>query len=184
MAATMRIAALALATLAIGLMNMAPGCGTAVPPDDGSDTQTDGSTPSLPDEPPPTDGSPDTGTDPAAPEPNPNSPCENQTDIYVSYVNQSSARVVFVENFRDEANKALSSSILSLQVTGTSGDVRHRCITCPYQAGIRNIRYIRDGVTTAVPYPQDLFRGTFQCGDHITFVFTDNGSVETSVETP
>ena len=38
--------------------------------------------------------------------------------------------------------------------------------------------------TVTVPFPPDLFREDFRCGDNITFVFKDNASVDTLVETP
>lgn len=175
-----------LSTLAIGLFSFA-GCNLTVEVyPDGSDNTQVGSAP--PGGETPTDGTPQTPAPTPATTPdaagNPDSPCADQTNIYVSYVNRSSARVGFVESFRDQANQSLAASIYVLEAAGHSKDTRHKCITCPYQAGIRNVKYIRDGNQTAVPYPADLFSGAFRCGDHITFTFHENGSISTSVETP
>jgi len=159
--------------MSIGLLNLGAVCemSVVVPQQEEDGTQVSGS-----------DTGDDGGSTPIVG--NPNSPCSDQTDIYVSFVNQSTAKVGFVENFRDEENHSLSAAIWVLQAAGDSGDTRNKCITCPWQAGIRNIKYILNGETTWVSYPEDLFRGDFTCGDNITFTFKENGSVETSVETP
>lgn len=176
--------------LLFGMASLTAGCSVTIineVPDSGDDTQVDGTDPTG------DDGSDSAGdTDSAAgddgdttsTEGNPNSPCTDKTNIHVSYVNQSAARVVFVENFRDSANQVISSSILALQAAGDPDDTIEKCMTCPWQAGIRNIRYIRDGVTTLVTFPEDLFRGDFSCGDQITFVFQDDGSVSATATTP
>jgi hypothetical protein len=195
-----RIRVIAFWFLLAGLMCLGTGCYVNVmlpPSDDSGDTQVDGSDSSDSDGSTATDdggsgtaddGTTDTGggadTDPGDDEGNPNSPCPDQTNIYVSYVNESAARVVFVENFRDADNQVVSGSILALQATGDADSTLAKCITCPAQAGIRNIRYVLDGVTTYVDYPSDLFLGSFSCGDQITFVFKDGGSVESFAETP
>jgi len=124
-----------------------------------------------------------TGDDNEGIEPNPNSPCADGTNIYVSYVNESSYRIGFVENFRDASNQVVSGSMVLLDAAGGANSTRNKCITCPAQAGIRNIKYVQNAVETAVPYPADLMRGAFVCGDHITFLF-QAGGVSTSVETP
>jgi len=152
---------------------------SVVTSDDGGGTQTDGSDSVDGDGAGTGDGGGSTSE-----EANPNSPCTDQTNIYVTYVNESSARIGFVENFEDEANHSLSSSSLILQAAGDQDATRDKCITCPWRAGIRNIRYIEDGETTTVPFPDDLYRGEFSCGDNITYVFKDNASVDTLVETP
>jgi hypothetical protein len=167
MATTLRIRMMALSVLTIGLMSLVVGCEVTIinaPPDDDSTTGNDGGT---------TSGGG-----------NPNSPCPDNTNIYVSYVNESAARVVFVENFRDASNQVVSGSILALQAAGDPDDTQDKCITCPWQAGIRNIRYVQDGVTTSVPFPSDLLQGDFSCGDQITFVFQDDASVDVTAASP
>jgi len=175
MATTLRIQMLTLSVLTIGLMSLAIGCEVTIinaQPNDGSglangDDSTTGN-----------DGN--TTSD----EGNPNSPCTDKTNIYVSYVNKSSARVVFVENFRDSSNQVVSGSMMTLQAAGDADDTQDKCITCPAQAGIRNVRYVEDSVTTSVPFPTDLTQGDFICGDQITFVFQDGESVDVTVTTP
>jgi len=137
----------------------------------------------------------DDATDPTGDEPsdddddmnasgNPNSSCADTTDVEVVYVNASSARVVFVENFRDESYAVLSSKMLTLQAAGDSGDEISKCIPCPYQAGIRNIKYVEDSIVTSVSYPDDLYQPAFTCGDRITFTFGADSTVRTSVQSP
>ncbi|UCD28399.1 MAG: hypothetical protein JSV03_15145 [Planctomycetota bacterium] len=183
---------IAVVVLSIGLMSLGTMCEmTAVIPQEdgtGSGTGDDGGTTTGDDGGTTTgdDGGTTTGDDgdTTTEEPNPNSPCPDQTNIYVSYVNESTARVGFIENFRDQAYQSLSASSLVLQAAGDSGATREKCITCPWQAGLRNIKYIQNGQSTWVQYPPDLFRGDFRCGDNITFVFKDNATVDTLVETP
>ena len=175
MATTLRIRMMALSVLTIGLMSLVAGCGATIinaPPDDGSDVADDDDS---------TTGN-DGGTTSGGG--NPNSPCPDNTNIYVSYVNESAARVVFVEGFRDASNQVISGSILALQAAGDPDDTQDKCITCPWQAGIRNIRYVQDGVTTSVPFPSDLLQGDFSCGDQITFVFQDDASVDVTAASP
>ena len=181
MASTLRIRMMALSVLMIGLMSLAVGCSVTIVnevPDNGDDTEVAGSDPTD-------DGSgvaDDGGT--TSDDGNPNSPCPDSTNIYVSYVNQSAARVVFVENFRDASNQVVSAKILALQAAGDPDDTQDKCITCPWQAGIRNIRYVQNGVTTSVEFPSDLFQGDFSCGDLITFVFQDDASVDVTAVSP
>jgi hypothetical protein len=176
--------------LVIGLLGLAVACSVTVvvpPADDGDGTELSGSDTTNGDGTSTGGGGSTDGTDDGGAtsgDGNPNSPCADQTNVYVLYVNESAARVVFVENFRDDANQVVSGAILVLQAAGDADDTRDRCITCPYQAGIRNIKYAQDGAQTSVPYPDDLFRGEFRCGDQITFTFKASGSVSTSVTTP
>jgi hypothetical protein len=158
----------------MGMMSLGSVCDTTevVISDGGGDGQVDG-----------TDPNNGGGSDPGE-EPNPNSSCEDQTDIYVSYVNESSARVGFVENFRDQAYNSLSASIHLLRAAGDPDAAKDKCITCPWQAGVRNITYIQDGESIKVTPPPDLYRGDFKCGDNITFVFKADMTVVTSVATP
>jgi hypothetical protein len=177
----------ALIVLGLGLAGVGTACNVTieVSPDGGDNTQVAGSDPGTTGgTTPPTGGSTNDQATPGSDQGNPNSPCSDLTNVYVSYVNKSSARVGFVENCRDDAYGVLAASIFVLEAAGQAGDTQTKCIACPHQAGVRNIKYIRDGVQTAVPYPSDLMRGSFQCGDNITFVFNENGTVSTQVSTP
>lgn len=189
MSSTLRIRMMALSGLMIGLMTSVVGCEVTIvnlPPDNGDDTEVDGSDPTDDGSGVADDGDSATGDDggTTSSEGNPDSPCADTTNIHVSYVNQSAARVVFVENFRDASNQVVSAKILALQAAGDPDDTQDKCMTCPWQAGIRNIRYVQDGVTTSVPFPSDLFQGDFSCGDQITFVFEDNASVHVTAQSP
>ena len=189
MATTLRIRMMALSVLTIGLMSLVVGCEVTIInalPDDGDDTEVSGSDPADDGSDVTDDGDSSSGDDDDATsdEGNPNSPCADKTNISVSYVNQSAARVVFVESFRDASYQVVSAKILTLQVAGDPDDTLDKCIPCPWQAGIRNIRYVQDGVTTLVPYPSDLFQGNFSCGDQITFVFHDDESVDVTAASP
>ena len=113
---------------------------------------------------------------------NPDSSCAHPTDIEVYYINESTARVVFVEYFRDSSNASIASSIHALKAAGDPDATVIKCITCPYLAGIRNIRYVEDGVTTYAPYPADLIRPAFACGNRITYTFGADGTVTASVQ--
>lgn len=181
MATTLKIRMMAFSVLMIGLMSLVVGCDVTVinaPPGDGGDTEVSGS--DVADDDNSTTGNDEGTTSDGG---NPNSPCQDNTNIYVSYVNASAARVVFVENFRDASNQVVSGSMILLQAAGDPDDTLDKCITCPWQAGIRNIRYVLDGVTTLVPYPSDLLQGDFSCGDQITFVFQD-ASVDVTAISP
>jgi hypothetical protein len=183
MPAIIRTWSVALVVLGIGLAGLWAACNVTIqmPPEGEDDTQVGGSIPDNPD-----DGTPP-ADDPTPPDDdpgNPNSPCPDPTNIYVTYKNEWSARVSFIEGFRDESYAVLAGAIYVLEPAGTAGDTQNKCITCPNQAGIRSVQYLRDGAWTFEPYPSDLFRGAFKCGDHITFVFKNDGSVTTQVETP
>jgi hypothetical protein len=189
MATTLKNRMMVLSILTIGLMSLGVGCSVTIVnelPDNGDDTEVGGSDPAddSSDSTDNGDSSSEDDSDTTPTEGNPNSPCADNTNIYVSYVNQSSARVVFVENFRDSSNQPVSSKILTLQVAGDADDTLEKCMTCPWQAGIRNINYSRDGVMTVVRYPSDLFQGDFSCGDQITFIFQDDESVDVTASSP
>lgn len=113
---------------------------------------------------------------------NPNSPCPDRSNIYVSYVNESMSRITFVENFTDVNQQWVSAKMVVVGPAGDAGAKVEKCIACPWKAGIRNISYIEDGIRA--PAPADLSKGQFQCGDHITFTFKADHSISTAVETP
>lgn len=179
-----RTCSVALVVAGIALAGVWAGCNITIqmPPDGDDDAQVGGSTPDNPDNETPPANDPTPPTDDAGG--NPNSQCADQTNVHVTYKNEASGRVSFVESFRDESYAVLAGSILVLEPAGTTDDTRSKCIACPNQAGIRNLQYMVNGAWISVPYPDDVFRGEFQCGDNITFIFNSNRSVSIQVETP
>jgi len=117
-------------------------------------------------------------------ESNPNSPCADKTNVYVSYVNQSSAQITFVESLRDESDRIVSAKMMLLQPVGDADANWDKCIDCPWKMGIKNLSFIEGGHTTKPSLPADLTRANFKCGDHVTFVFKTDYSVSATVVTP
>jgi hypothetical protein len=171
--ATGKVGIIAWAVLSVGLITLSAGCtvNLVVPPTDGQDTSGDQTA--------------TTGTDPGttANDSNPNSPCPDQTNIYVSYVNESTAIVTFVESFLDANQGAISKKIVLLRPAGDPQATVSKCIACPWQAGVHNISFA-EGETVRVPWPPDLFQGDFKGGDNITFTFKADYTIQTAVETP
>ena len=174
-----RIGIAAVAVVTVGLMSLGNGCSVTFVTPPAGDTTTDGSGTGG-------DGTSTTGDDPATTpnQSNPNSPCADQTNIQVTYVNESTAIVTFVEAFVDDDGQFVSKNLILLKAAGDPSATDETCITCPARAGIRNIALNQDGQYTSATPPPDLSRGSFQCGDHITFTFAADKTVHTTVETP
>ncbi len=142
----------------------------APPSGDGGGSQTAGGGSTTP---------PDTTPD----EPNPNSPCSDGTNIHVTYVNESSAVVNFVEAFTDQAGASVSAKMVVLGAAGETPATASKCIPCPYRAAVRNISFTENG-TERIPVGPELTRGQFKCGDNITFVFKPDHSITVAAATP
>jgi hypothetical protein len=174
-----RIGIAAVAVIMVVLMSFADGCSVTFVTPPAGNTTTDGSGNGG-------DGSSTTGNDPTTTpnESNPNSPCADQTDIQVTYVNESTAVVTFVEAFVDNDGQFVSKNLIQLKAAGNASATYETCITCPARAGIRTIALNEGGQYSSATPPPDLSRGSFKCGDHITFTVAADKIVHTTVETP